>query len=139
MAVMSSYSPIACLALLAVGCSGKGDLAGKVMYKEKPIVFGTVQVIASDNQPRQCQIAEDGSYSLQDVPTGEVKIAVTSPNPKSIGSNLIKREGVDPKLYGGFDHVKGWFAIPAEFGDVNTSGLGTTVKSGINSFNIELK
>lgn len=112
---------------------------GKVLFNEKPLVFGTVLVIGSDNLSRHSPIAEDGTYSVKDLAPGKAKVAVTSVDPQSIARNIIRREGVDPKLYGGSDNIKGWFPIPSKFGDFATSELNYTINGGENPIDIILK
>jgi hypothetical protein len=131
-------SLFALLVLGLVGC-GNANMSGHVVMDKKPVVFGTLLVIGPDHLPRQVPIKEDGSYRLADIPPGEVKVAVNSVDPKSTGKELIRRGGVDAKLYDSFDHIKGWFPIPAKFGDFNTSGLTYTLQRGDNPIEIELK
>ncbi|HEV3260307.1 MAG TPA: hypothetical protein VG013_25860, partial [Gemmataceae bacterium] len=40
------------LVIIAVGCQGKGDVSGKVTYKDKPLVFGTVLFEGNDGSLR---------------------------------------------------------------------------------------
>jgi hypothetical protein len=130
------------ICLLIAGCligCGNADMSGKVLLDKKPLVFGTVMVLGPDKLPRQCPIAEDGSYSVKDIPPGEVQVAVNTVDPKSMNKNLIRREGVDTKLYGNFDHIQGWFPIPPSYGDYKTSGLTYTLSRGGNAIDIEMK
>jgi hypothetical protein len=126
------------IAACLIGC-GNADMSGKVLLDKKPLVFGTVMVLGPDKLPRQSQIGEDGSYVVKDIPPGEVKVAVNTVDPKSMNKELIRRDGVDTKLYGNFDHIKGWFQIPATYGDYKTSGLVYTLSSGGNNIDIEMK
>src|SRR5205814_6625446 len=57
----------ALVALAATGCGGRGDVSGKVTYKGKPLVGGTVQFEACDNVLKQGNINGDGTYSLRGV------------------------------------------------------------------------
>ncbi|MGL6094428.1 MAG: hypothetical protein ACRC7O_01330, partial [Fimbriiglobus sp.] len=73
------------LAAVAVrGCpdthGGTETIAGKVASGGKTVVSGTVTVLGSDNRVYQTPIRADGSYELTGVPTGPVRIAVTSTN-----------------------------------------------------------
>ena len=127
---------IGLLALFAAGCQSKGHVSGKVTYKDKPLVYGTVLFVCSDGASVQAMIQRDGSYSADGLAVGEAQVAVNSPNPKGIGifttwKNPAKKP---PPL-----EVPGWFEIPARYGDVGTSKLAFTVKGGANTFDIELK
>jgi hypothetical protein len=136
----SSFRPVVALALLtlaAVGCGGRGDVSGKVTYKGKALVFGTVQFEASDKTIKQANIEKDGTYSIPGVPVGEAKVAVSSDNPQGGAFQPLVREGMPapPPL----PKVEGWFPIPTEYHDLSKPKLSYTVKSGQNTYNIELK
>jgi hypothetical protein len=124
------------LALLS-GCGGTGDVTGKVTYKGKPLVFGTVQFEASDKSLKQGRLERDGSYFLESVPVGEAKAAVNSPNPQGGDFQPLHREGrpAPPPR----PPVPGWFPIPAEYQDLSKPRLTYTIKSGQNTIDIELK
>src|SRR4051794_31559093 len=115
-----------------VGC-GNANMAGKVTFDKKPVVFRTGLVIGPDRLPRQANVAQDGSYSIQDIPPGDVKVAVTSTDPRSLSKKILRREGVDPKLDPNFDKIQGWFPIPEPYADVATSGLTYTLSRGNNN------
>jgi hypothetical protein len=125
------------LALVAAGCQGTGDVSGKVTYKGKPLVFGTVQFEGSDGRLCQGNIGRDGSYSVTGVATGEANVAVSSLNPKSSDFVPLQREG-GPKLPPRPD-VPGWFPIPAKYDTPYQSGLTYTIKRGENTIDIDLE
>ena len=127
---------IGLLALVAAGCQSKGDVSGKVTYKKKPLVFGTVVFEGSDGMLRQGRIERDGSYSVTGVATGEAKVAVSSLNPKSSDFQLLQRED-GPKPPPRPDYP-GWFPIPDRYDAPYKSGLRYTIKGGANTINIEL-
>src|SRR5262245_4477953 len=87
----------ASLALLALsmipGCGAKtGDVTGKVYYKGKVVTSGFVTMVGSDGISRQTEISEDGTYKIANVPTGDAKVAISSPNP-----DLAKGPGGRPQ------------------------------------------
>jgi hypothetical protein len=127
----------AVLTLAALGCGGRGDVSGKVTYKGKPLVFGTVQFEASDKSFKQGTISEDGSYSIQGVPVGEAKVAFNSPNPKSGDFQPLIREGQPPPPPR--PEIPGWFPIPSDYQDLSKPKLSYTIKSGQTVIDIELK
>jgi hypothetical protein len=126
---------IALLTLAVVGCQRRGDVSGKVTYKDKPVVFGTVLIQGRDGL-RQGNIAPDGSYTVRDVAAGEVRVAVSSPNPKGIQLYPNKNPNYPQDPY---PDVPGWFPIPQQYEKVETSGLTYTIRGGTNTINIELK
>ena len=68
--------------LLFAGCQGD-DLTGTVANKDgKPVSWGTVTAVGSDNRVYSAPIQLDGSYRLSGLPRGTpVRISVSSPNP----------------------------------------------------------
>jgi hypothetical protein len=125
------------LTLAVVGCGGHGDVSGKVTYKGKPLVFGTVQFEGSDKVVKQGNIERDGTYFVSDVAAGEVKAAVNSLNPNSSDFQPLEREGRPPRKPR--PEVKGWFPIPGEYQDLSKPKLTFKVKSGENNIDIDLK
>jgi hypothetical protein len=133
---LASRVTAAGLLLFLVGCQGTGSVAGKVTFQGKPLVYGTVLLIGSDNKSVQAQIQPDGSYSASGLAPGDVKVAVNSPNPKGVA---IYAGWKDPNKKPPSLEVPGWFAIPQKYEDVTTSGLTVPLMSGSNEFNIDLK
>jgi hypothetical protein len=140
------------LLLPAVGCGGIGNMSGKVTYKGKPVIFGTVMVIAKDNLPYYGQLDEEGNYTITKIPSGAVKVAVNSPDPRTPiprkpGQNEVDqgnkggggRRGVvaDPSFKPPVDPKK-WFPLPEKYGDPETSGVTLEIHNGENAFNIDL-
>ena len=86
-------------------------------------------------QSERHRIETDGSYSVSGVATGEARVAVNSPNPKSI-SLTYKNPNKKPEPY---PDVKGWFLVPKQYEKPSTSGLIYAIKRGENTIDIELK
>ncbi|HTU19317.1 MAG TPA: hypothetical protein VMG10_14750 [Gemmataceae bacterium] len=130
---------LACmLAFLLAGCggSGKGEVAGKVTYQGKPLVFGSVQFIGSDGQPHVSAINTEGNYSLKDVLVGDNHVLVLSLDPRKVvrhdrQGKPVEEPTIDPKL---------WFPIPEKYSDLKQSDLTFTVEGGKkNTYDIALK
>ena len=128
---------IALLTLVVVGCGGRGDMSGKVSYKGKVLVFGTVQFEAADKTFKQANIDSDGNYSVPGVPVGEARVAVSSANPQSSDFQRLVRGEQKPQPLP--KPVPGWFPIPTDYADINKARLTYTVKSGPNTYDIDLK
>lgn len=71
-------------ALNFVELPGASVISGRVSSQGKPVVFGTVTVLASDNRVYSVPIRADGTYLLRHVPPGAVNVAVSSPQPRSV-------------------------------------------------------
>lgn len=115
------------------GCgSGQGDVSGKVTLDGKPLKWGTVLIEGPDGSAKQGNIDSNGEYAIRGISAGDAKVAVNSPDPKSVTS---------PK--GGkatsFPDVSDWFPIPKQYEGLATSGLKFGIKGGKNTINIELK
>ncbi len=125
--------------LVVSGCGQSyGDLSGTVTYEGKPVLVGSVLVQGKDGLTRTGVLGEKGAYSVPNVPTGPVKIAVTSPNPTTVTVRPSKKPGGGPPRPAQ-EAVTGWFAIPEDYADFDKSGLTHTLKTGQNKFDIDLK
>jgi len=127
---------IGIVALVTAGCQSKGNVTGKVTYKGKPLVYGTVLFVCSDKASVQAMIQSDGTYSAAGLAVGDAQVAVNSPNPKIIGMNANWK---DPKKKPPPFDVPGWFDIPAKYGSDSTSTLTYKVQGGQNVYDIELQ
>jgi hypothetical protein len=133
-----TYAALAALALVPLGLAGcgtpRGSVSGTVKYQGKPVIYGTVMFVGTDNIPVVAMIQPDGSYRATEVLAGNNQVAINSPHPDPPErvSKSGKREPppVDPDK---------WFMIPGKYGDARTSGLSFAVKEGSNTFPIELE
>lgn len=57
---------------------------GRVRVGDRPVTFGVVTVVTADGATLTARIGPDGTYSLPHVPPGPVRIAVSSPEPKTV-------------------------------------------------------
>jgi hypothetical protein len=66
-----------------VGCSGKGTISGTVKKGDKNLAMGTITFYnKKDNKAYSGTIQEDGSYSVDGVPSGDYKVTISSDPPK---------------------------------------------------------
>ena len=125
---------------LAAGCGrGKGDVSGKVTYNGKPLPFGNVQFISpAGNVPGE--IKPDGTYSVTGVPVGLSKIAVNCQDPayadymKALSASIKDKNVPKPK-----GNPEDFDKIPRKYFDPEQSGLTYEVKSGAQTYDIDLK
>jgi hypothetical protein len=107
-----------------------------VTFNGHPVTSGTVQLFLADGATLTSEIAQDGSYAINNIPTGPVSVGVSSPNPKRRYDELLgfakteeQRNAVkppDPAI------VKNWVGLPEPYARPESSGLTATIKSGPN-------
>jgi len=62
----------------------RSPVQGRVRVDDRPVTFGVVTVVTADGSTLTAQIRPDGTYTLPHVPPGPVRIAVSSPEPKTV-------------------------------------------------------
>jgi hypothetical protein len=157
----------ACLALLfaaflAAGCggaAGEGKITGKVTFKAQPLKEGVVRFYAENGAKMYLGgIRADGTYEIDHVPAGPVKIAIDVPQPvvqQKKGYRTMPddpRAGQIPKglppeatrlqqnMPGKAKKTTGKApAIPDQYRDPEKSNLTYEVKPGPQTKDIDLK
>jgi len=134
--------------LFSAGCGEKnpnapGRVSGTVTYKGAPLKGGTVRFHTAEGGELTAQISKEGTYSLSDVPLGELAVTVEteSAKPKKTeaygGGRAIGQQqppGGAPPPPDPSEYVQ----IPKKYNDKNISGLRPTIKKGDNTFNITM-
>ena len=126
---------------LAGGCGGgKGDVSGKVTYKGQALASGSVQFM-SPAGALVADIGTDGTYKVVGVPSGTSKISVSCQDDDGYMKYMhalaaSSKDKSKPKPKGSPDDFS---KIPAKYNDFEKSGLTCEVKSGPQTFDIELK
>ena len=136
--------------MAAAGCgSSKVKITGTVSYKGALLKGGVVTFssVAGKYSPT-ARIAEDGTYTIENCPTGPVKILVDTESIKPPAPGAIKApRNAPPPGKGGSanytptdpeDMSKRYVAIPLEYSDPRNSKLDYEVKSGETKHNITL-
>jgi hypothetical protein len=125
--------PLLVLVLAVAGCGSAATLSGKVTYRGRPVTSGTVIVLQADGTAKSWVIEPDGTYTVQGIKRGRVKIGVLSPHPARARSVLksAKKQGKAK--------AEGWFPLPAAAGDPEKSGLACDVTAAQVQFDINLK
>jgi hypothetical protein len=139
------------VAVFLGGCSKPpGSVSGRVSYKGKDLSYGTIVFVSQDNQVKQGDIDEDGSYKIENVPAGPAKVAVVVERaPELTGGPRMQAgkmggpagEVAGDKNYGksGRKTVKkSTIQVPERYRDPEKSGLTYTVKSGQNQKDFDL-
>jgi hypothetical protein len=120
---------------LVVGCGGStGSVSGKVTYQGKPLPGGYVNFMSQGEQSvtKTSGIKADGSYSVSGLPVGAAKISVQGLSARRL-ADLPGQGGKDEKVQ------QQEVFVPPQYGNSETSGLKYDVKSGSQSYEIELK
>jgi len=105
-------------------------LEGTVKYGDQNVMVGLV-IVQNDKGSAQGFIDDEGRYKLENVPTGEVNVAVNTDAGKgqlmsrAMSQSKGKAKGL-PKVV----------ELPAKFQNPGQSGIKTTVNKGANEFNI---
>lgn len=127
------------LVILITGRPRTATVEGRVTYQGRPVVYGSVVIISADKTARSGVILPDGSYKVEQVHPGPVRIEIHSPDPaKGRGIPAADEEKRPPGTQRG-ETRPGWFPLPSRFGVAATSGLDTTVTAGRNQHDIEMR
>jgi hypothetical protein len=131
--------------LVACGC-GPGEVAGTATLNGKPIVSGSVIILASNSMTYTGQLDENGGYRIEKVPRGAAQVAIASPNPSALyvkggpkdANNRFKPAAAVTPAQAPAAPPPKWFPVPTQFAEFETSGLRLTVGGGVNTFDIPL-
>lgn len=134
-AVLALVAPV----LAGCGGSGKGDVSGKITYNGQTLPYGSVQFM-SPGGAFVSMIESDGSYSIKGVAAGISKISITCQDPKYAEfMKQLSESARNPKVPKPKGNPEDFDKIPSKFTNPESSGLTYTVKSGSQTFDIELK
>jgi hypothetical protein len=152
--------------MLILGCGGTktAKVHGKVVYSGKPVTGGQIAFFSADDtkiNPSRGVINEDGTFTVEKVPVGRVKVSVDTrglkeggrgvPGMPDQGKQMMppggisdemkqKMEGAGKSISPGTVKISGTYvAIPAKFTDPEKSGLSFDINSGDNDIPVELK
>ena len=65
----------------ACGCGRTATVTGTVAFRGKPVIYGSVTFQSADRTMQSAPILSDGSYTVEGVHPGEVRIGVISRDP----------------------------------------------------------
>jgi hypothetical protein len=131
---------VAALSLCALACDGSqarrtetgATLEGTVKYGDQPIMVAMV-IAQGPGGAATAFIGDDGRYKLDNVPLGEVNIAVNTDAGKG---NLMSKVMAQSK--GGPKTLPRVIEVPKKYFDPTQSGIKTTVVKGANTYDIVL-
>jgi hemoglobin len=101
---------------------GLASLSGHVTYKGQPVPGATITLKSEGGKTYSAPLAEDGTYALKGLPHGAYKVGVSTKGPKAAEAKAAPRA----------------VAIPAKYGDPETSGLTLNIAEDVQVHNISL-
>ena len=147
------FRPAAAVCLLtclaATGCGSQGSVSGKVSYKGEALGGGTVVFTSEGRASDSSPIALDGTYHINKIPTGPVKVAVETKSARPIAADPRRPNMPTPppdqmpaggtSAYGTPGAPTGKYVwIPDDYGDPAKSGLTYDVKPGSQTKDFDL-
>ena len=118
------------------GCGGKSSkgatLSGKVTFKDQPLTGGSIMLHSIDGKKQfPGTISPDGTFAIGGLTSGEMVVTIETESIKGQTGVAYK---VPPGQKAPEMKVKlaKYVPIPKTYGDVNSSPLRATVKSGSN-------
>ena len=126
--------------VILTGCgsganSKVGNVEGTVKINGVNANSGSIKFLGADGTPVTSAIQADGKYRAIGVGVGTAKVTVEGPPPVAkTNTPTVKDMGM-----GGMAPVANPILIPAKFNKDDTSGLTFPVKSGSNTYDVDLK
>jgi hypothetical protein len=140
LASVSLFTACASNAPVALPETG-ATLTGTVAHKGKPVHFAMIIVQSvSGGTPATGNINPEGNYLVQNVPLGDVKVAVNT----DAGQGDLMTARMQGGEYQGPDGKKkkrvslDFLPVPKKFHTPDTSTITTTIKGGSNTFDIDV-
>jgi hypothetical protein len=140
------------LLVLSAGCSSYGNVSGKVSFKGETLGGGKVLFVAPGQKTVSSPIAPDGTYTIANIPTGTVQIAVETESARPVEADAMKAgvpqippdanlppEAAKSMYKSGMANKGKYVWIPEGYGDPEKSGLTLEVTGGNQPYDIELK
>jgi hypothetical protein len=129
----------ATLLLGVYGCDGTATVTGKVSYQGRPVTYGSILFLSSDRTSRSGVLEADGSYTVERVHPGEVRIGVISHDPSKVLRSGKPAHRGEKGIAAAKKALKTWFPLPRKFEDPDTSGVGCSLDPGHVNYDVELK
>ena len=136
----------------AGGCGAevpRGRIHGTITHQGKAFP-GTVIFLAKDNKTHTAELKADGSFAVDGVALGPIKVSIQQPAPRYAVKGEFDVPGRNTK--GVTDEKAGKSAaqydpqpmpsgprIPAQYADSNNSGLGFELTSADQAWSVDLK
>lgn len=129
---------LAACCLLFASCMESGvrlpetgaTLEGTVSYGNEKVLVALV-IVQGEKSSATGDVGEDGRYKVENVPLGEVKIAVNTDagKGKQMSKAMAQSQGKAKALPKVID-------VPPKYANPETSGLKTSIKKGSNTYDV---
>jgi hypothetical protein len=144
---LSRFCPLLVLAAASLGAAGCGEpvgsVSGKVLYNGAAVKAGSVGFVDAQGKGYSSPIAEDGTYKIDKVPAGPVKVTVETSSILAAAKAPSYAPPADAKgSYTVPDAAKAkanYVKIPDKYEDAQKTDLTYTVTPGSQPHDIELK
>jgi hypothetical protein len=107
------------------------SLEGTVKFRGEDVRFALI-IAQTPAGSATGKIGEDGRYKVENVPLGEVRIAVNT----EAGRGDFMSMSMSRSAKGGESVMPMFVDVPGDYGDPETSGIKTTIHKGQNHFDI---
>jgi hypothetical protein len=127
--------------LTAFGCVPgveKGQVRGKVFFRDRMLESGTVRFIGPDGKPSWSVIGPDGTYQVSDVAPGTATITVVSHGRVPKGFKAVHQPPGKPPGIEPIGPEEKPIAIPSRYGQPGSSELRFTVQPGKQKYDVKL-
>jgi len=113
-------------------------LEGTIQYGGDPVAIALV-IVANDTASATGYVESNGRYKVENVPIGEVKIGVNTEAARGqYISQSMAQSYKGPGGKGGKGALPKFVSVPQKYWEPATSGITTTTKKGLNTFDIRL-
>lgn len=121
-----------------MGCGAQvGSVTGKVSFQGKPIPVGTVAFFGQQNRVVVSDLAEDGTYQVDQLPIGGADITVETPNVEPYSPTSGEPPPPPGVLSPAFTRPN--IKIPPRYTDRQQSGLRLEIQPGQQTYDILLE
>lgn len=131
-----------------VGCSSSGTVSGKITYQNSPVKGGTIIFVTADGSQFSGPINEDGTYKVEKVPKGDVKIIVETSSLAQRATQKLNAPPEGQQVPGAksdkqqFDPAEAqrrYTPIPGNYERADSTPLKLAVKGGAQTHDITLE
>jgi hypothetical protein len=118
-------------------------LEGTIKFEGETVHYALVVVTDGKSFTSNGRVLADGTYKVENVPLGEVMIAVNTDAGTGDFQTAVmsggRFKGPEVKGKGEAKGVQKFVKVPKKYFDPVQSGIKTTIQKGTNTFNIDIK